>query len=124
MAVPVDLAVVADLIDQLKAVPGVRSASMDPAELQTTPAVWVQLRGIAQPFLAASEIRLYVHLISGDTDGGMRVAAELVTLYNSILEVVTPDGETETLSVTMPDGAQLPALRMPVDIPNTPPATP
>lgn len=122
MAVPVDLSPVRDLIDQLAALDAVRSASMDPADLQSTPCVWVQLAGIGQPFLAASVIRVRLHLIVADTDGGMRAAVELADLYNAVLAVVEPDGETTTETVTMPDGPTLPALMLPVDVPNTPPA--
>jgi hypothetical protein len=122
MAVPVDLSVIGDLLTQLAAVDGVRGASMDAADLQTLPACWVQLRALRQPYLAGSEIGLYVYLIVGDTDGGMRAATALVDLYNAVLDVVTPDGETESVAVAMPDGVNYPALRMPVDVPNTPPA--
>lgn len=122
MAVPVNLPAVQAVMDQLLALDVVRSCSMDGSELQSTPAVWVQLRGIDQTHLAASTLQLYVHLIVGDTDGGMRAAAELVDLYNAILAVVTPDGVTETEVVDMGDGRHLPALRLPLDVPNTPPA--
>lgn len=121
MAVPVDLSAVQDLIDQLTALDAVRSASMDPADLQSTPCVWVQLAGFAPLTMGASLIRLRLHLIVADADGGMRAAVELADLYNAVLAVVEPDGETTTETVTMPDGNTCPALTLPVDVPNTPP---
>lgn len=117
MSSPVTLTAVADLIEQLQGVELVRSVSMDPADLQNTPCVWVQLSGIAQLHLAAGTLRVRLHLIVGDTDGGYRAAQALVDLYNAILPVVTPDGETVTELLTMPDGHVCPALMLPVDVP-------
>lgn len=121
MSTPVSLAAVQDLIDQLAGVDMVRSASMDPADLQSTPCVWVQLEAITQPYLQGGSFRVRCHLIVGDTDGGIRAAQELVDLYNAVLIVVTPDGETLTETVTMPDGTVCPALMLPVDVPANPP---
>lgn len=116
MSSPVDLAGVVELVELLGAVPELRSAAMDPAEL-TAPCAWVQLAGIAQPFLQGGVFRCRVHLIAGDTDGGPRAAAELVTMYNAVLSVLTPDGETVTETVQLPDGGTYPALMLPVDVP-------
>lgn len=107
---------VADLVTALLALDAVRSCSMDPADLTSLPAVWVQLRGASLDLLSAATLTVQLYLVVGDTDGGIRAATELVALLNAVLAVVTPDGDVTATVVTMTDGTPRPALTFPVDV--------
>lgn len=110
-----------DLLAQLLAVPMVRSCSMDPAELTSLPAVWVQLASIPQEgTLTGHPLELRVHLIVADTDGGHRAVAELAALFNAVTPVIEPDGDTTAIPVIMTDGTERPALQVPVTLYTTP----
>ena len=97
------------------------SASVDPAELNV-PAAWVTLEGIRQLNLAGElELDAVVYLIVGDQDH-RRAFDALAELYNKATTVLDPDGVVVPQGVVLPDNpTPLPALRVPVTIPNRTP---
>lgn len=100
------------LVDQLRAA-GL-SADLDPAEL-SLPGCWVALDQLATATLAG-QLRLSctVYLIAPDTDP-RRALDALGPMYDTVTDVLTPDGPVVTQGVVMPaDPTPLPALAVPV----------
>ena len=112
----VSLAPLHDLAAQLAAVEGVRTASVDPAELGALPAVWVQLSGIGFDRLAGHTLRARLVLVVAD-NGVERSAAALVALLNAVLTVVDPDDDVTFAPTLLPGNpGPLPSAAVPVDI--------
>lgn len=106
-----------ELLTTLRGVEGIRAASIDPAELHTLPAVWVQLSGLDMPTLDLSlRMTVRVSLLVPDT-GGMRDAQKLIDLFALLVPaVLVPDGPITFAAVTLPDKAPVPALQFPLDL--------
>lgn len=119
-----ELTTVGQLLVDLLAAPddAVRSASMDPAEI-VVPGVWLRMVGLDYT-LGGAAVQAQLVLVVGDTDGGIRVARELVKLHNAVCQVlqdsevyVSPNGATTAATAVLSDtGTPLPALVVPVNI--------
>jgi hypothetical protein len=98
------------------------NADLDAQNL-TPPAVWVQLESIAHSILSGGMVlRCRLYAIVGDGPTGT-VLDNLDALYETVLDVVTPNTDTDTTvaGVVLPDtSTPLPALQLTVDLPTTP----
>jgi hypothetical protein len=97
-------------------------ADLDPQNV-TPPGVWVQLESVAHSLLSGGlVIRARLYLVVGDAPAGT-VLDHLDLLLGSVLEVVTPNADVDTVTagVLLPDTpAPFPALQLTVDLPTTP----
>jgi hypothetical protein len=107
------------LVDALRA--GGVPADLDPQNI-TPPAVWVQLESIAHTLLSGGTVlRCRLYLIVGDAPAAT-VLDTIDALLGSVLDVVTPNTDTDTTTevVALPDNpTPLPALRLTVDLPTS-----
>lgn len=116
MAVTVDLTPLTQLATELVELDGVRAASVDPAELTTLPAVWVQLTGIRYDLLGGHTLATRLVLVVPD-NGVARSGAALLELLNKVTDVVEPDGDVTPYPVSLPGQPNtLPGLAVPVDL--------
>jgi hypothetical protein len=110
------------LVAELKAKAGIRSASMDPGDL-TTPAVWVRFLGLDYS-LSDLALNLQLVLVVGDSDGGIRAARGLAVLHNRVQEVldaselvVTLSGDPTASTIVLADTpTALPGLVVPIQL--------
>jgi hypothetical protein len=110
----VTLAPLDDLAAALKA-GGVRSASTNPAEINT-PGVWIRLTGISFDLLGGYTLNTVLHLVVAD-NGVQRSAVALVALLNKVTAVVDPSDTVTPAGVTLPaNPAPLPGLAVPFDL--------
>lgn len=92
---------------------GVRSASRNPAEVNT-PGVWVRFTGFEFEFLGGYTITATLHLVVAD-NGIDRSASALVELLNKVTAVVDPTGPVVPQSLILPSGPKaLPGLAAPI----------
>lgn len=112
----VDFTAIDDLVAALRASPaqggpGLR-ADVDPA-LLSPPCVWVNLQGFSDDTLDGIAYRLQLVLIAPDQDH-RRAMTALADLYNKVLTVLDPTGETTTQGTVLPDApTPLPSLAVP-----------
>lgn len=117
---PATIPALTELLELLRELDAVRSADMDPSQLNL-PGVWVQLRGIdhGAALDGHARLQLALHLIVPNTDGGIRAMVEAATLYNAVCGdggPIEPDGPVTTTVVAMPDSTDYPALVVPIDL--------
>ena len=103
-----------DLVDTLEDA-GIRSVSVDPAEINT-PGVWVQFTGFEADLLGGYTISTALVCIVGDISP-LRSLATLSELVDKVLTVVDPSGPITAVAVNMPGAKPLPGLRIPFDLP-------
>lgn len=98
----------------LDAVDGIRSASADPTKIKT-PGVWVQARSFELATLAGGfTIDARLLLITGSKDV-RRALDDLSALFRAAVTLSTPAGPVTPAVATL-NGADLPALSVPVRI--------
>lgn len=115
MSITVDLGVLDDVAAQLVDA-GVRSASTDPAKVNT-PGVFIACGPIEVTRLDGGQtITAQLHLVVGD-NGVKRSRDALIELLNKVLTVVTPDGPMTPQAIQLPKSPKpLPGLIVPVNI--------
>jgi hypothetical protein len=113
----VDFAAALDsVVTQVKALPGVDSASTDPSQV-TAPGVVVQLAQLQRVTMTGWDVDLNLLLIAADSDGGPGPAAALSTLLNTILTWAQPDGPVQARSIQLPSSpAPVPGLVFPLTV--------
>lgn len=100
--------------DLLVEVEGIRSASADPAKIMT-PGVWVQARSFKFATLDGGvTIDARLLLITGSKDP-RRAITDLSALFRAVVTLGQPAGEMTPAVATL-NGADLPALSVPVRI--------
>lgn len=118
MAGPLDLAWLETLTAALEALPGIRSVTLDPVELEPLPGVLIRPTGFALDLLDGFTPTADLFLVVPDQTHD-RALAELVPLANELLEAIEPAGPIRVATVQLPDGVRLPALLIPYDDPTT-----
>lgn len=108
-----DFTAVDDLVEALRAA-GLR-ADVDPAQLNP-PCVWVNVTGLGDHTLDGIQIRTRLVCIAPDQTH-RRAMGVLAGLYNKVVSVVDPAGETTTQGTVLPDApTPLPSLSVPFDL--------
>jgi hypothetical protein len=118
MAGPLDLEWLTQLTTALEAVPGIRSVSLDPVELEPLPGVLIRPTAFALELLDGFTPTAELFIVVPDQTHP-RALAELVPLANAVLEAIEPAGPIRVATVQFPDGVRLPALLIPYDDPTT-----
>lgn len=104
----------ASVVTAVKALPGVETASSDPADI-IAPGVLVSLSDLEPETLAGWRMNLNLTLIVADTDGGPGPAAALSALLSTVLTYAQPDGPVVARTVYLPNNqAPFPALVFPL----------
>lgn len=96
---------------------GVRS-TMDAAHV-SLPGAWLTLDRLAPRFNVAGDGRMLcsLYLITADSGDTPRVLDALLDLLNTVMGVLTPDGEVTAVRVVLdPDPTPQPALRVPIHL--------
>lgn len=110
-----------ELVEELRAVDGVESVDLAASRVNP-PGVWVSVRGVRTETLASVAFPIRLHLIGPSTEirESMRT---LERLHNAVVPTVNslggPTGDVELVALTLPDGATLPALVIPLDVSTT-----
>lgn len=110
----VDFAAIDDLVAALREpAPGpALRADVDPA-LLSPPCVWVNLQGFSDDTLGCLAYRLELVLIVPDQDH-RRAMTALAGVYNKVITVLDPTGETTTQGTVLPGApTPLPSLAVP-----------
>ena len=122
MPAHIDWTEVDDLAGVLVAA-GVESVDVDPTRVRA-PGVWISVRAIAtEKLYGGPTYRLSLFCLAPDTDH--RTARDLLAeLHNTVAPVVDElggtTGDVELVTLQIPGGATLPALRIPVDMDTDP----
>jgi hypothetical protein len=119
VAGPLDLEWLTDLTAALEGATGIRSVTLDPAQLEPLPGVLIRPTAFAVDLLAGFTPTADLYVVVPDQTHD-RALAELIPLANAVLEVLDPAGPIRVATVMLPDGAgRLPALLIPYDTPTT-----
>lgn len=98
----------------LAAIPGIETASTDPARV-TAPGVVVQLVSIERTTLQGRQLNLQLLLVAADVDGGLGAAAQLSTLLAAVETYAHADGPILARSILLPSNPNpLPGLVFPL----------
>lgn len=113
-----DFANVDQLVVLLKAA-GIRSASIDPAELNL-PGVLIEITGVGQDLLAGCTIKTRLICLVAD-DKPKQAAKQLQTLFNQVAGVARtlggPTDDSEVSRWVLPgSAAELPGIAVPLDL--------
>jgi hypothetical protein len=114
----VDLnAALATVVAAFAAVPGIETASTDPAAI-TAPGALVQLAELQQITMASWDVTTQVVLVVADSDSGPGPAAAFGTLMAACITAgISPDGPVVARSVQLPaNPAPLPGLLIPITV--------
>jgi hypothetical protein len=101
-------------LDEIAALPGVRSAVLDPAQL-ILPGVWCKVPTFAIDTLAADNYRLDVqlYLAVGDQDW-KRARNKLAELFDTVhAHLGKPRVQVPFVKLVLPEGQEVPALVLP-----------
>lgn len=116
---PLDLGWLATLTTALEGAAGIRSVTLDPAQLEPLPGVLIRPQAFAVDLLDGFTPTADLYIVVPDQTHD-RALAELVPLANSVLDVIDPAGPIRVATVQLPDnGGRLPALLIPYDDPTT-----
>jgi hypothetical protein len=114
-----DLEWLTELTTALEGAAGIRSVTLDPAQLEPLPGVLIRPTGFALDLLDGFTPTADLFIVVPDQPHP-RALAELVPLANAVLEVIDPAGPVRVATVQLPDnGGRLPALLIPYDDPTT-----
>ena len=111
------MGLMADALDLIRSqclVAGIR-AETDPRNVNA-PGAWITVENVTHSAtLGCSTVRVNVYLVVPNT-GTEQALSELDRLLDSLLRVVEPDAPTTPTQVALPDGSELPAVRVTVDV--------
>jgi hypothetical protein len=102
-------------LDEIAALTGVRSAVLDPAQL-ILPGVWCQVPSFGVDTLAAGQYRLDVQLYLAVSDQDWKSARRaLATLFDTVHGHLGRPRLTQVpfLKLVLPEGQEVPCLRIP-----------
>lgn len=110
-----------ELLTQLRALPGIAAADVEPDKLNVFPAVLVQLSTLDAPMLDGTSLQLMTRLSIVVDDGpAIETAQQLVDAFAGVLLVVTPDDVPAFTVVELPGSAPRPALAFRLQMSVTP----